>query len=89
MNPRVESPFAASPGAPSAALPAVVGGAVDGLADEWRGATPFAQLRGRGSQRAEVWLGARGTSLRFAARVEGAEAASRAHASRCGSRSRG
>lgn len=70
---RAEAPFAAPTGAPSSAL-AAVSGRLD-TADAWRAVQPFAQLRGTGAQRADVWLGVRGSVLRFAARVEGADAA--------------
>lgn len=74
VNPRGDAPLAAAPGAPSGALHAVAG-EVDGRADEWQGVAPFAEVRGAGAQRAEVWLGAQGSTLRFAARIEGAEGA--------------
>ncbi|MFO0624871.1 MAG: hypothetical protein U0325_04585 [Polyangiales bacterium] len=74
VNPRGEAPLAAAPGAPAGVLRAVTG-AVDGRADEWQGVAPFAEVHGAGAQRAEVWLGAQGSTLRFAARIEGAEGA--------------
>lgn len=71
VNPRDGAPLAAAPGAPAETLGSV-SGVIDGRGDEWQGRTPFAELHGAGAQRAQVWLGAQGSSLRFAARVEGA-----------------
>lgn len=75
VSPRDSGPLAAGPGAPADTLGAVAG-LIDGRGDEWQGRAPFAELRGSGEQRAQVWLGAQGSSLRFAARVEGASESS-------------